>query len=110
MTTVAQLLLKHGVMTSVVQHAMSADGVIHKVVAVVGSGAIWLGVGFYFISMVAWLNVLSRIDVTIAYPFVGLGFIVTMLFGFLILGESLTPAKVAGTVLVAVGVILVGQS
>ena len=50
------------------------------------------------------------VDVTIAYPFVGLGFVATMIFGFILLGESMTVTKTVGTILVGLGVILVGQS
>ena len=58
----------------------------------------------------AWLWVLSKVDLSVAYPFVGLSFLVTMAFGAFLLEESVTPSRIAGTLLIAVGCILVGRS
>jgi multidrug transporter EmrE-like cation transporter len=56
---------------------------------------------------VVWLFVLARVDVSVAYAFVALGFFLTMTLGVLLLGEALTLAKVAGILLVVFGVWLV---
>ena len=61
MAAAAQLLLKHGMMTPALQYAMLGDVLLNKVGTIIGSGAIWLGVGFCFLSMVAWRNVLAKI-------------------------------------------------
>jgi len=58
---------------------------------------------------VFWLGVLAKIDVSIAYPFVGLGFILTALFGVFLLGEAFTVIRFVGTCLVVLGIILVTQ-
>jgi multidrug transporter EmrE-like cation transporter len=64
----------------------------------------------YLFGAMLWLLVLAKIDVTQAYPFVGLGFLITMALGMIWLGESVSSARFAGTVLVATGVILVARS
>jgi multidrug transporter EmrE-like cation transporter len=56
---------------------------------------------------VVWLFVLARLDVSIAYPFVSLGFIVTMSLGCLLFGEPFTVRKMIGTIVVMLGVYLV---
>lgn len=50
---------------------------------------------------------LARLDVSMAYPFVGLGFILTMLLVFFVLGESLSTMRIVGTLLITAGVVLV---
>jgi len=45
-----------------------------------------------------------------AYPFVGLGFLITMSFGYLFLGEPLGLQKILGTLLVTAGVYLVANA
>jgi multidrug transporter EmrE-like cation transporter len=50
---------------------------------------------------------LARIDVSVAYAFVALGFLLTMALGSLLLGEPLTLSKLSGTLLVVLGVWLV---
>jgi multidrug transporter EmrE-like cation transporter len=69
-----------------------------------------LGLVTYGIGALLWLFVLARIDVTLAYPFVGLGFILIMFFGFAILGEQLGTARIAGTLLITTGVVLLANS
>jgi multidrug transporter EmrE-like cation transporter len=64
----------------------------------------------YFLSAGVWLFVLARVDVSLAYPFVGLGFILTMLLGWLIRGEILSVNRVAGTALIVMGVVLLARS
>jgi len=54
--------------------------------------------------------VLARAPLSLAYPFVGLGFIFTMLAGALVLGEQVTPVRIAGTLLIAAGCVLVARS
>ncbi|UUX96842.1 multidrug efflux SMR transporter [Aquabacterium sp. J223] len=68
------------------------------------------GLVLYFASALVWLAVLTRVPLSAAYPFVGLGFVLTLLFGWLVLGESPSVARLAGTLLIVAGVVLVGRS
>lgn len=68
------------------------------------------GLGLYGASAVLWLFVLARAPLTLAYPFVGLAFIMTMIGGVLFLGESVPIARVVGTIMIAAGCILVARS
>ncbi len=65
------------------------------------------GLFLYGLSAVVWLFVLARLDVSVAYPFVALGFLVTMALGCLLFGEAFTVRKVLGTLIVMLGVYLV---
>jgi len=67
------------------------------------------GLGLYFASAAVWLLVLARIDVSLAYPMVGLGFVVTMLLAWMIHDETLTLTKVAGTLLISAGVYVMAK-
>lgn len=76
-----------------------------------GSNPVLLGgMALYGLGALAWLGVLARMDVSAAYPFAGLGFVLTMALGYLVFGESLSPLRVAGTVLIVSGVALVARS
>ncbi|ALP54069.1 hypothetical protein Tel_13530 [Candidatus Tenderia electrophaga] len=105
----AQLALKLGVMRSHVQSALEG-GLMDALVAVALSPLIWLGLLIYGLSVGMWLWVLSKVDLSIAYPFVGISFLVTMAFGAFLLNETITPARIAGTILIAIGCVLVGRS
>jgi multidrug transporter EmrE-like cation transporter len=50
--------------------------------------------------------VLSRLDVSVAYPLVSLGFVVTLGVGVIWLGEPFSWVRVAGCTLIVIGVSL----
>jgi len=104
----AQILLKYGMSSTAVQMVMGSEP--SKVIFVIlGNMSVLSGLFAYVVSAAIWLFVLSKIDVSKAYPFVGLGFISTMIFASIFLNKPLNSGKVAGTILVAIGVILISH-
>lgn len=71
---------------------------------------LYLGLGLFGISAVFWLVVLSRVDLSIAYPFVGLSYIVVVAFARLFLHEQVTVLRWLGVTVVAIGIALIGLS
>lgn len=105
----AQLALKLGMSSPAVAAALPAGGQ-SLVLAVATSPLVWAGLTIYGLSIAVWLWILSRVDLSLAYPFVGVSFIVVMLFGVFLLQESVTPMRMVGTILIAVGCVLVARS
>ena len=105
----AQLVLKLGVTEPKMQSALQS-GVMDSIMAAAMSPFIWFGLVIYALSVALWLWVLSKVDLSVAYPFVGVGFLVTMLFGIVLLNENVTPMRIIGTVLIVGGCVLVGKS
>jgi drug/metabolite transporter (DMT)-like permease len=62
----------------------------------------------YGASALIWLFVLQRTSVSLAYPFVGLGIVLTATAAWLFVGETLRPTQIVGILLVCAGVALVG--
>lgn len=63
----------------------------------------------YGLGAVVWLGVLSKWDVSKAYPLVGLGFALTVAIGWM-MGEHVTLTRLIGVVLICSGIFLVGRS
>lgn len=105
-SAVAQVTLKHGMSSPAVQQGLTGNW-LATAFAVATNLYVWLGLMLYALGAVLWLGVLAKIDVSIAYPFVGLGFILTALFGVFLLGESFSVIRFVGTCLVVLGIILV---
>jgi drug/metabolite transporter (DMT)-like permease len=105
----AQLALKLG-MTSPAVAAAMPEGGKSLLLAVASSPMVWTGLTIYGLSVAVWLWILSKVELSLAYPFVGVSFIVVMLFGAFLLNESVTPLRMAGTLLIAVGCVLVARS
>jgi multidrug transporter EmrE-like cation transporter len=108
MSAMAQILLKIGMGSAAVQQSLGdATSVL------LSSFATWqvlAGLALYGAGALVWLFVLARVDVSAAYPFVGLGIAVTAFAGVLLLNEPLSLMRVLGTGLVVAGVLLVGRS
>ncbi len=63
-----------------------------------------------FISLACWLVALSKLDVSVAYPMVSIGYILSMVAGYYLLGESITPIKLVGVMLIIVGVFCLSRA
>ena len=105
----AQLALKVGVSKQKMQDALEL-GILDGISAAAMSPMILLGLVIYVFSVAMWLWVLSKVDLSVAYPFVGISFLITMAFGSLVLNESVTLPRIAGTVMIFAGCILVARS
>ena len=106
LSAIAQLVLKLGVGAALAK----PQGVAGELAGLLQSPLVLAGLGLYGIGAVLWLFVLARAPLSLAYPFVGLGFILTMFAGALCLGENVTPTRIAGTLLIAFGCVLVARS
>lgn len=109
LTACAQLALKLAVGNPKMEQALQL-GIFDGITAALFSPLIWLGLTIYVVSVAMWLWVLSKVDLSVAYPFVGISFLVTMAFGSFVLNENVTMVRVAGTLLIGVGCVLVGRS
>lgn len=71
---------------------------------------LWLGLGLFGVSAVFWLVVLSRVPLSLAYPFAGLSYIVIVALDRFVLDEHVPSLRWFGAAVVAVGIALVGIS
>ncbi len=69
-----------------------------------------LGFLFYLISAASWLVILSRVDLSLAYPLISIGYIVIVVLSKYIFNEPVTSMRIAGTLLVCAGVFLLLRS
>lgn len=109
LSSFAQIVLKTGMSNPMVLSAIQSSETINIIKAIATNAYVIGGLSLYFASAAVWLLVLAKVDVSFAYPFVGLGFIITMLLAFFINGEVLTATKVAGTLCIALGVAIIAQ-
>ncbi|MBI3898443.1 MAG: hypothetical protein HY308_09125 [Gammaproteobacteria bacterium] len=110
LSALAQILLKLGMSSALVQHSLSSGNWYAGLVAVATNFYVIGGLALYALGAAVWLLVLAKVDVSFAYPFVGLGFILTMLLGWSLLGEGVDSSRLVGTLLVSVGVFFIAKS
>jgi small multidrug resistance pump len=69
---------------------------------------IWLGIFGFGSAFLLWVTALSNLKLGHAYPvYVGLEYCLVMLMSWLILGDNFASIKVAGAVLILIGIILI---
>jgi|ERR1043166_103149 drug/metabolite transporter (DMT)-like permease len=108
-TAVAQVVLKRGMSASGMHEALSV-GWGSATAAIAANAWVLAGLALYFLGAVIWLVVLNRVPVSFAYPFVGLGFILTAVLAWTLLGEGVSAGRALGTLLVALGVVLIARA
>lgn len=105
----AQLFLKAGT-RSIGVFAFSLDNLLPIGWRLASNPFIVSGLFCYVVSVVVWIMALSRVEVSIAYPMLSLGYIVNVLLAWWLFGEAVTAMRVAGIFVIIVGVIMVARS
>jgi multidrug transporter EmrE-like cation transporter len=110
LSATAQILFKFGMSSATVKQALAEGSWWEAAFAVFLSAGVLGGLSLYGIGTVLWLGVLSRTEVSQAYPFVGLGFVLTALIGYLFFGDTIGPLRTGGITLVILGIFLISRS
>jgi multidrug transporter EmrE-like cation transporter len=105
----AQLLLKEG-MRRIGYFDFVWTNALPIALQVGGNVYVLAGLFLYVVSVVAWLMVLSRVEVSFAYPLLSIGYIVNAVAGYYLFQENVSLARVSGILVIIAGVYLVTRS
>jgi multidrug transporter EmrE-like cation transporter len=105
----AQIMLKQGMM-SLGPLSFTADTMVQRIFQIIFNPWVFIGLTTFVISMASHLFVLSKVDLSFAYPFLSLAYVVVAVVAWLVFKEDLGVAKIAGIVLICAGTILIAQS
>jgi len=109
LNALAQLFLKQG-MRNIRPFSFVLKNLLSVGLEVALNFYILLGMVCYAFSIIVWLMVLSRVDVSYAYPLLSIGYIITALAGQFFLGESLGLERWIGIFVICLGVYLITRS
>ncbi|MEM5501062.1 transporter [Ahrensia kielensis] len=105
----AQLMLKQG-MTTLSPSVLTQENIILKLLMVVFSPWVFFGLATFVISMASHMFVLSKVDLSFAYPFLSLAYVLVAVLAWQLFGEELGTYKIAGIVFICIGTVLIAQS
>lgn len=105
----AQLLLKAGT-NAVGRFEFVADNLVPMATRLAFEPHILGGMFCYAVSLVVWIMGLSRVEVSIAYPLLALGYVINAAAAWYLFGESLSAMRIAGIGFIVAGVFLVARS
>ena len=108
-STVGQLLLKGG-MNKLGSVTLSLNGLIPTLWRMAVNPGVFFGLALYLVGTVFWLAALSRVDLSYAYPFASLSYVVMLLASWMMFDEKITLARIAGTIFICIGVLVIYRS
>ena len=105
----AQLLLKAGV-RPLGAISVGWSTLLPTAMQVLSQWPILAGLACYVVSVGVWIVGLSRVDVSIAYPMLSLGYVVNAVAAWWLFGEALGPMRWSGMLLILAGVLVMARS
>ena len=105
----AQLLLKAGT-NAIGQFEFSAANLAPIGWKVATQPYILGGLTCYAVSVVVWILALSRVEVSIAYPMLSIGYVVNALAAYALFGEAVGLQRLVGIGIIVIGVYIVARS
>ena len=108
----AQMMLKQGMLTLgdvAPAGGMSALGLITMVFKIVFHPWVFAGLCTFVISMASHLYVLSKVELSFAYPFLSLAYVAVAIAAWMLFSEDLNPWRIAGIAFICVGTALIAQ-
>ena len=104
-----QLLLKQG-MSADPDRVDQASEVLPRLWKAATNPVVLLGFVFYGVSAALWLIVLTRAELSYAYPLLSLGYVAVVFLSRIFFHEAVTTTRFLGTLVICVGVWLISRT
>jgi len=104
-----QILLKIGIDSIGVNGIGSTKALISLFSGIIKSPIVLTGLFLYFISAAIWLVILSTVDLSFAYPFIGLSYVLVLILSKFILKEEVNPIRWIGAFIITAGVVIISR-
>ena len=88
----------------------SLDAKLLFIKTVISKPAVWLGMLSIAIGLVIWIFALAGGDLSVVYPLSSVEYILVLFSAHFLLGEKIDRMKMAGTILVMLGIVLITMS
>jgi len=106
---IGQLCAKKGVM-NIGQVYLNPSKIVGITFKFFSNPLILIGLFAYLIGSVIWLTALSRTELSFAYPFVSLTYVLVFIGSWFFFGESINLLRCLGLVLIICGVFFISLS
>lgn len=89
---------------------VNTGGVFKNLLGIVLTPAIFCGFLLFGLSSIIWLSVISKNQLSYAYPMVSVGYMITFLLSYFVLHESFGLFRIIGGALIILGVLFIAKS
>jgi len=90
--------------------AASINNPVNTISKIANTPLVWLGLILYGLSAIVWLVVLSRVDLSFAYPILGVSYVIVLFISKVALHEQVTPLRWLGAIIISIGVALMART
>lgn len=109
LNAIAQLALKASVSeTGVI--SLDLPSLLSSASSLIVNVWLWLGLVCYGVSVVVWILALSRVDVSIAYPMLSIGYVLNAIAAWHLFDEPMGPGRLVGIGIIILGVYVLARS
>jgi drug/metabolite transporter (DMT)-like permease len=105
---IGQFFLKYG-MNQIGEFSILSGNVLLKYFKILFNPFVFIGLALYFVSALLWLYVLSRIDLSFAYPMLSLSYVIVIFGSWMLFGEKISMTHGVGVAIIIFGVYLIGK-
>ena len=109
MSSTAHIFLKKGMMMHT-KNETKTDSIIGLVLTVITNPWVMSGIFLHISALVVWLLVLNKVEISFAYPFLALGYILVSAMAWVWLGEELRPMKLVGMGIIIIGILFLARA
>lgn len=103
----AQLLIRKGML---IEGEVGIQSMLSHVGSMLTNLWLWGAMFCYAVSILLWMSVLSKVEVSYAYPFLSVGYVLSAIAGYAFFNENISPIRIVGIVVICIGVILISRS
>lgn len=104
----AQVLMRKGMLSNGEIGAFSK--LVSSIPDMLTNIYLWGAMICYVVSIPIWMVVLSKVEVSYAYPFLSIGYILSAVIGYFWLAEHISPIRIVGIFVICIGVVLISRS
>ena len=109
LNAIAQIFLKKGMLT-LGYFEFNTYNIVSLPLKMLSNISLWMGIFCYLLSIGLWLLVLSRVEVSYAYPFLSIGYILTAFIAYFYLGENINVYRAFGILCICIGLFSISKS
>ena len=110
LNSLAQVFLKLGMGTAELPVQWTAGEAFRLALWAALNPWIVAGLAIYALSILVWMYVLAYNEVSYAYPFLSIGFVLVTMMGWWIFDDSLSLQRILGISLICLGVVMVSRT
>lgn len=108
MSSTAHVLLKKGAM-SVAAISASNQSLLTNIWVTASNPWVIGGMSLHVSALAVWMWALSRVDISFAYPFLAVGYVIVSLLAWQWLGENITQSRLLGMVIIIIGITVLSR-